>query len=106
MTDITVDGEALNEELMSFGAALSELKNGRKIARKGWNGKGMYLSYIAAHNYSIGGNGVEHPKSVNDAVNDSISFLPWIGMKTADNSFVPWLASQSDMLADDWVIVK
>lgn len=32
--------------------------------------------------------------------------LPWIGMKTADNKFVPWLASQTDMLAEDWAVIE
>ena len=34
------------------------------------------------------------------------TFIPWIGMKTADNAFVPWLASQTDMLSEDWIFVE
>ena len=88
-----------------IGGAVAALNAGKKVARTGWNGKGMWLVYIGAQNYSIGGGGAEHTKSVNDVVNNSIGYLPWIGMKTADNHFVPWLASQSDLLAEDYYIV-
>jgi len=86
-----------NEELMSFSAALSELKNGYRIARKGWNGKDMWLTYIAPGNaiYTRIGTDGAYPMQ------------PCIGMKTTDNNMQPgWLASQADMLTDDWVIVK
>ncbi|WP_372650844.1 DUF2829 domain-containing protein [Draconibacterium sp.] len=85
------NGEDNGENGMSFGSALEALKNGHKVQRSGWNGKGMWLIYVD------GKTGVL-PKGAN-------SLLPWIGMKTADDKFVPWLASQTDMLADDWIIL-
>ncbi len=85
------NGENTGENGMSFGAALEALKNGYKVQRAGWNGKGMWLMYVD------GKTGVL-PKGAN-------SLLPWIGMKTVDDKFVPWLASQTDMLADDWIIM-
>ena len=69
-----------------FGDALAHLRNGRSVARNGWNGKGMWLNL-----------------QVPDA--NSKMTLPYIYMKTADDNRVPWLASQTDMLAEDWVLV-
>jgi len=71
------------EKELDFSDALAYLKRGFKIARKGWNGKGMWLSLQKPD---------EHSKMS----------LPYIYMKTADDHQVPWLASQTDLLADDW----
>lgn len=79
---------------LTFGLALEALKLGKKVAREGWNGKGMWLKLV--------------PAGLADAVafqHAALRPLPWIGMKTADECFVPWLASQTDMLADDWQVV-
>lgn len=67
-----------------FGAAIAHLKSGGKAARQNWNGKGMYLE-------------LQVPDE------NSKMTLPYIYMKTADDQLVPWLASQSDVLAEDWV---
>lgn len=79
---------------MSFGLALESMKRGLPVARAGWNGKGMWLMLITSADYNV--TKAEALGRVK---------LPWIGMKTADGGFVPWLASQTDMLADDWTIV-
>lgn len=78
-----------------FGAAIVLLKSRRRVARAGWNGKGMWLLQI--NDYTIG--------ATKELVEDVPELLPWIGMKTADKKFVPWLASQTDILAEDWVEV-
>ena len=70
-----------------FGKALEALKAGQKVARQGWNGKGMWLNL-----------------QVPDA--HSKMSLPYIYMFTACQNQVPWLASQTDVLADDWAIVE
>lgn len=80
---------------MSFGHALVALRAGDRVCRAGWNGKGMWLVLIDYTAYT----------TVSFAEDVNIPVLPWIGMKTADGSLVPWLASQTDMLADDWMIV-
>lgn len=72
---------------MKFGQAIEALKAGEHVSRPGWNGKGMWLAL-----------------QVPDA-NSKMS-LPYIYMKTADNKLVPWLASQTDVLAEDWQVVK
>lgn len=82
------------DAFLNFGQAIELLKAGACVARLGWNGKGMYLAYIP-------GGTTEQP-NVNGG--KAIEAMPWIGMKTADNKFVPWLASQTDMLAEDWVL--
>ncbi len=74
-------------EDMTFGHAISALKQGRKVARKGWNGRGMWLAL-----------------QVPDA-NSKMS-LPYIYMSTVSGDLVPWLASQTDVLAEDWTTVS
>ena len=81
---------------VSFGHAVELMKGGHRVAREGWNGKGMWLGLVNTGYYDVGCS----------VVNDIDSLLPWIGMKTADNKFVPWLASQTDVLAEDWQIVE
>lgn len=63
--------------------ALEAMRDGRKVRRTGWNGKGMYLML-----------------QVPDA--NSKMTLPYVYMKTADDNLVPWLCSQTDLLASDW----
>lgn len=83
---------------LTFGQALEALKSGKRVSRKGWNGKGMFLLYVPSEKWGIIDKiGLGIPKG---------NLLSWIGIKTADNKFVPWLASQADMLAEDWVIVE
>lgn len=77
---------------LDFGEALHALRRGRKVARAGWNGKGMWLTLIPNEGVVLEDSGLR--------------LLPWIGMRTADAGFVPWLASQTDVLASDWIIVE
>ena len=97
-------------EGMTFGLALEALKKGCKVARKGWNGKGMWLSLSGDANLT---RYVDEDKfwSKNNsdfalAQGGSARVLPCITMKTADDAILMgWLASQTDMLSDDWEIV-
>lgn len=79
-------------DALSFGHAVEVLKRGGRVARAGWNGKNMFLWMVRGDSYGVMG------------VNSN-DLRPWIGMLTADGSFVPWLASQTDILANDWHIV-
>ena len=80
---------------MNFGKAIEALKEGKKVAREGWNGKGMYLKLIRG----------EQLEKCFDP--DSAPCVDSICMKTAqDTVVVGWLASQTDMLSEDWVIVE
>jgi hypothetical protein len=79
-----------------FGWAMTTLRQGICVARSGWNGKGMFLVYVPADAWAS--SQVPAGKDPQGRANR----LPWIGMKTADGCFVPWLASQTDILAEDW----
>lgn len=94
------------DKAMSFGAAIEALKAGRRVAREGWNGKGMYLEYVSPRSYGVGTAGGVNRGEAQLSKALYIPVLPWIGMKTADDKFVPWLASQTDVLADDWTILR
>ncbi len=85
--------------ILNFGQAIEALKKGERVARQGWNGKGMWLIYSDG----FIGNFREHQYH---EVLTSTKTLPFIVMKTATNELVPWLASQTDVLAEDWVIVE
>ena len=90
---------------MDFGMAIIALKRGECVARKGWNGKGMFLTLQT-------GSEVDGPNMRNDGAkkyyeNHKVKIAPHIDMKAADETYVVgWLASQTDMLAEDWEIVK
>lgn len=84
------------EATFSFGEAIKQLKKGCKVARKGWNGKGMYL--FLCFPASI------EPKAENVEI---YSARQSIAIRTADSSIiVGWNASQTDMLAEDWVFAE
>ena len=78
---------------MDFSDALYALKEGVKVARRGWNGKGMWIGLVKGDEWSF-----------TNGKCDNLPLLPFIAMRTADGKFVPWLASQTDILADDWMI--
>jgi len=75
---------------MDFGEALCCLRSGKRVYRAGWNGKRMWIRLSTPLNVKLEGS-VEQYK-----------FLPFIEMKTVHNELVPWLASQTDVLAHDW----
>lgn len=86
---------------MTFGLALEAMKKGSKVARAGWNGKGQWLRLVEPGFYDVGVS-IVNPHNDMDKV---LKLRPWVGIKTVDDQFMPWLASQSDMLASDWSIV-
>ena len=77
----------MNQNTLTFGDAIAALKSGRSVSRSGWNGKGMYLD-------------LQVPDE------NSKMTLPYIWMWTACGNRVPWLASQTDVLAEDWAVVE
>lgn len=88
---------------MDFSKALEFLKAGYSVARSGWNGKGMSVVLVPGSK----GLTVEagRPLSAVMPVGSVFNYLPHIDMRTAQGDMVPWLASQTDILADDWEIV-
>lgn len=88
----------------TFGDAIELLKKGKKVARIGWNGKGMWL-VLAYPSYTDGR--MSEVIKFNCVFKGVESHLEnFIAMKTCDNKLVTWLASQTDMLSEDWVIVE
>ena len=83
---------------MNFSKALDLIKDGIKLQRSNWNGKNMWIT-ICRH-YTT------HDVPFNVEWNEKRGILPFIIMKTVDDKLVPWLASQTDILAEDWDVVK
>ena len=81
---------------MDFGSAIREMKAGSRVARKGWNGKGIFIELQIPD---------DHSKMTSPYI-----FIDTTGLETgnedAPKSLVPWLASQTDMLAVDWCVVS
>ena len=80
---------------MNFGQAIEEMKDGEKVARDGWNGKGIFIA-------------LQTPDE-NSKMTSPYIYIDTTGLKTdnpdAPKSLVPWLASQTDMLTDDWGVI-
>ncbi len=94
-------------DAMSFGLAIDALKRGLKVARAGWNGKGMYLWLMPSATVPVEWCKEPHLKQLAENNGGSFEALGTIRMKTADNKVLTgWLASQTDMLAEDWGIVE
>ena len=84
---------------MNFGEAIIQLKLGKKLARKGWNGKTQYIELATSISYVNSRSEVVNCK--HDSIgNKAIAFVGTSGVQMG------WLASQADMLAEDWVIVE
>jgi hypothetical protein len=91
-------------EQFDLGKAIQRLKEGHKVAREGWNGKNMFLYYVPANKYPANRN--ENGTMIGLFPDDLVPYGAYIAMKTAQNNVIPWLASQTDMLAGDWSIVS
>jgi hypothetical protein len=87
-------------ECMNFGQALESLKSGDRVARMGWNGKGMFLFLVPGSVFTVN----RPPLLGIYPEGTEITYCPHVDMRTADGSIVPWLASQTDILADDWEV--
>lgn len=86
---------------MDFSEALRALKDGHAVARAGWNGKGMFVVLQKGYpdGIAINANTAEATGIPEGTV---CRFRPYLMMKTVDDEFVPWGATQSDLLATDW----
>lgn len=102
-------------ENVNFGTALEAVKQGKRIAREGWNGKGMFVFQRPEDSLPLGFV-VEKVKSLPDSVkkwlgenanmDEPVNFTAYLCMKAVDGTIVNgWLASQTDMLANDWCIL-
>jgi len=87
--------------MMTFSTALKAIKEGKKVSRSGWNGKGMFVFLVPGSVFTVS----RPPLLGIYPEGTEIRYHAHIDMKTADNMIVPWLASQTDILAEDWGIV-
>jgi hypothetical protein len=86
---------------MKFGKALEALEAGQKVSREGWNGKGMFVFFVPGSTFQVN----RPPLLGIYPEGTTINYHAHVDMKTADGQIVPWLCSQTDMLADDWGVV-
>jgi hypothetical protein len=101
---------------VNFGTAIEAVKQGKLIARKGWNGKGMFVFqrpedeldpiFVIQKIKTLPADFIKTLQGVTFQQNEKIKFTAYLCMKAADNSIVNgWLASQTDILANDWIIL-
>jgi hypothetical protein len=87
--------------MKNFGEAIEALKQGKLVKREGWNGKGMFLFLVKGSKFKAN----RPPILGIYEEGTEVNYCPHIDIKTADDSIVPWLASQLDVLAEDWIIL-
>lgn len=87
---------------MNFSDALTEIKKGKRLQRAGWNGKGMFVFLVPGSNFTVN----REPLLSILGEGTNVTYHPHIDLRTADGSIVPWLASQTDIMADDWSVVE
>lgn len=96
---------------MTFGQALEYLKQGHKVARTGWNGKGMFIYLVngtKVYYENLRNEAATHLQAHSDSNRGKTATInSHIDMKAADGSIVVgWLASQTDMLSEDWEVIR
>ena len=84
-----------------IGWAVKQMKDGARVRREGWNGKGMFLFLVPGSRFEVN----RAPLLGIYPAGMMIDYCPHVDMKTADGKIVPWLCSQSDLLATDWQAV-
>lgn len=89
-------------ENLNFGDALHLLKHGSRVARAGWNGKDMFIFLVPGSRFEVN----RAPLLGIYPEGTVIDYHAHIDMKTAQGYVVPWLASQADLLSDDWCVVR
>lgn len=85
---------------LTFGLAIEALKKGKKVARTGWNGKGMYVYYIPAASYKAS---TENAKK---EFGDMVPYEPYLAIKNVKGTISTWVPSINDCLAEDWEVIE
>lgn len=91
----------MGDDQMNFSEALKALKSGGRVARRGWNGKDMFIYLVQGSTFKVN----RAPLLGIYPEGTEINYRPHIDMRDAEGKCVPWLASQTDLLAEDWVEV-
>lgn len=91
-----------NTRCLGFEDALERLKQGYCMAREGWNGKSMFVYLVQGSRFEVN----REPLKTIFGPGAVMRYHPHIDMQTADGELVPWLASQTDILAEDWYVAN
>lgn len=88
-----------------IGWAVKMMQDGARVGRAGWNGKGMYLFLVPGSRFTVD---ADRPmgQACPELVGKEVDYQAHVDMKTVQGSVVPWLCSQSDLLATDWELVE
>ena len=86
---------------MNFGEALNLIKNGQRVARRGWNGRGMFVYYVPAAKYPANRNELAVMGTFADA-DGMVSYNAYMAIKNVDGTISTWVPSVNDCLAEDW----
>lgn len=92
------DYNAVTGGHMTFGEALEAVKSGKRCRRVGWNGKGMFIFLVPGSRFKVN----REPLLSILGEGTEVDYHGHVDMRTATGQIVPWLCSQTDMLADDW----
>lgn len=92
----------LSKSALSFEQALQMIKKGKKLARDGWNGKDMFIFLVPGSEFKVN----RPPLLGIYPEGTDIKYRSHIDMRTVDGQIVPWVASHSDLLADDWNVIE
>ncbi len=85
---------------MNFSEALEELKNGKALTRTSWNGKGQFVYWVPGGEYKA------QTEIAKKTFGDTVPYRGYIAIKTVQNDVIPWVASQSDLLEEDWELAE
>lgn len=86
---------------MNIGQAVEAMKAGKRVARTGWNGQGMFAYYVPANSYPAQ-TGVAKQFFGENAL---VPYRAYMALKTAQGDVAAWTPSGSDVLADDWLVL-
>lgn len=81
-----------------IGWAVEQMRRGARVRRRGWNSKGMFIFLVPGSRFEVN----REPLLSAFAIGTMLDYQPHVDMRTADGTIVPWLCSQSDLLALDW----
>jgi hypothetical protein len=90
------------DEQYPIGWAVKQMQDGQRVARAGWNGKGMFLFLVPGSTFQVN----RPPLLGIYPEGTTIDYRPHVDMKTVDGQIVPWVCSQSDLLATDWMLAE
>ena len=85
---------------MGIGSAINAAKQGFKIAREGWNGKGMFVYYVPANEYKT------NTDVAKKEFGETVKYNAYLAIKNVNGTVSTWVPSINDCLADDWLIVE